>query len=209
MQSLKHSYTRNGICRNQRAFTLVEIIGVLAIISIIVGLLLPPIFRFVDNANVSAVTHTVRASKAAIWEYYVQNKSFPPTDVTLVGAGLLDRPIDPKVGADAVGDGYLRNLTATDENIAVGGDGITGTNFDLSGDGMTTQEAPAGAGLVVLELDDVNRDNAEALNEAIDGATLGDASDSVAGDGADELGAVIYDGRAGFPTTVYIYLAHQ
>lgn len=209
MQTLKHSSQPNGLARTERAFTLVEIIGVLAIISIIVGLLLPPIFRFVDNANVSSVTHTVRASKAAVWEWYVENKSFPATDIVLVGAGLLDRPIEPKVGADSLGDGFMRNVTATDEDLAVSADGVTGTNFDLSGDGATTQEVPAGSGLVVLELDMVTQANAEALNEAIDGPNLGDDSDSTAGDGVDEIGAVIYDGTGGFPTTVFIYLAHQ
>lgn len=191
------------------AFTLVEMIGVLAIIAILVGALVPRVFESMNKSAVSSVAQSVRGLKAGLWKYHFRNAEFPAGDMALVEQGMIDQLISVSIGADNAGDGFLRLLVATDEDLAIAADGITGANFDLSGDGGATQETPSGANLVVLEIDGVDEINAVALNELIDGASLSDASDSAPNDGADEFGAVIYDGSGGFPVTVYVYLAHR
>ena len=111
-----------------------------------------------------------------------------------------------------IGTGTYALTTATNDDLDVTADGIDGSNFDIGGDGTTTQEVPLGASLATIQLANVNKSDAEAINAIIDGDTLDDASDSQGADGADEFGQVIYNGTAGaggFPTTVYIYVAHR
>jgi len=206
-----------GTKNTQKGFTLVEMIGVLAIIATIAGALLPRVFEAVTDSQVNNVAQSVRGLKGAVSEFYADNNAFPANDNALLTAGLIEEPMDSPIGdaptaltgvSGNAGFYQFLNAGATDEDLAVAEDGITGTNFDLGGNGTATQEVPAGASLVLIQLDGVSAADAQSINDVLDGDSLG-ADDDSADDAADEYGRVIYDGTGGFPTTVYIYVAHR
>lgn len=194
--------TKNNT-RSNKGFTLVEMIGVLAIIATIAGALLPRVFQAITDSQVNSVAQSVRGLKGAVSEFYAENNSFPANDTALLAAGLLEKPF-----ASPIGTGTYNTVTSDGLDLATLAN-ITGANFDLSGDGTTTVETPIGADIVYVALANVNRADAEAINAVLDGDTLDDATDAGGVDGADELGRVIYNGSVAFPTTVFIYVAHR
>lgn len=61
-----------------QGFTLVEMIGVLAIIAILIALLLPKIFQLVASANARSLTAAVRTYETSIVNYYADIGSLYP-----------------------------------------------------------------------------------------------------------------------------------
>src|SRR5206468_1519070 len=109
--------TRNSR-RKYDAFTLIEMIGVLAVIAILASLLIPKIFESINNAHMSHTVLSVQTIKTAVVEHYAKflslassngtslpSASFsgnPPTfanfDGVLLAEGLIDKPFAPKLG---------------------------------------------------------------------------------------------------------------
>src|SRR3954447_17263661 len=57
--------------RNRRAgFTLIEMIGVLAVIAILAALLIPKIFEAINNARLSQAVLSCQTIKTAVLEHY-------------------------------------------------------------------------------------------------------------------------------------------
>jgi general secretion pathway protein G len=56
--------------QTQRAFTLVEMIGVLAIIAILASLLIPRVFQAIGDSKISNSASTCNSMKAAVNEFY-------------------------------------------------------------------------------------------------------------------------------------------
>lgn len=192
--------------KNREAFTLVEMIGVLAIIATLAGVLLPRVFQAITDSQVNSVAQTVGSMKTAISKFYADNNSFPANVTALMTAGLIEKPLSSPIGTAAYVSGTADGLDlATAANI-------DGGNFDLSGDGTTTVDTPSGSQIAYITLTGVSKADAEAINDLVDGDTLGDDDDGSA-DNIDELGQVIYDGTAAgaaFPNAVvYIYVAHR
>src|SRR5687768_14704116 len=69
--------TKNDSTRSRQAFTLVEMIGVLAIIAVLVGVLLPKVFTAVARGKVNSTAATLNNLKTACTDYFSQNSSFP------------------------------------------------------------------------------------------------------------------------------------
>lgn len=68
--------------RPTKGFTLVEMIGVLAIIAILIALLLPKIFQLIASANARSMAAAVRTYETAVINYFADVGSIYPLNVT-------------------------------------------------------------------------------------------------------------------------------
>src|SRR5262249_11969776 len=103
-------------------FTLIEMIGVLAVIAILASLLIPKIFEAINKARISNTALSIQTVKTACADHYakygglgVDGRSTPPTafantnnfDGILLGEAFLDKPFAVKIGD---GDDTLNNI---------------------------------------------------------------------------------------------------
>jgi prepilin-type N-terminal cleavage/methylation domain-containing protein len=73
--SIKHSpmKTRKQI-NNRSGFTLIEMVGVLAVIAILAALLVPKIFAAINDSRYSSAVSSINSVKAASMSYFAKNK---------------------------------------------------------------------------------------------------------------------------------------
>src|SRR5438093_2514202 len=121
--SLQSSVTTGAPRRPEHAFTLLEMIGLLAIIAILAALLVPKIFEAIQSARLGHTLLSCHTIKTAVLEHYAKFLSLassngiplavPPTydsfDSILLAEGLIDKLFDPKIGATA--SIQLRNVS--------------------------------------------------------------------------------------------------
>src|SRR6266487_2810379 len=104
---------RAGIRHNQ-GFTLIEMIGVLAVIAILAAVLVPKVFEAINNSRINNTAMTCQSVKTAIIDHYakfgtlpVSGATTPPTvltpaifryDTNLVVEGFMDKPFGVKIG---------------------------------------------------------------------------------------------------------------
>src|SRR5690242_1978505 len=100
--------------RLSRAFTLIEMIGTLAVIAILASLLIPKIFQAISNAYLSQTVLSVQTMKTAVMEHYAKylslaasngvpltipnNSAMTNFDSVLLAEGLIDKPFAPRIG---------------------------------------------------------------------------------------------------------------
>jgi prepilin-type N-terminal cleavage/methylation domain-containing protein len=203
---------RGGAARRRHAFTLIELIGVLAVIAILASLLIPKIFEAINSARISHAVTSCHTIKTAVVQHYAKFNAFassngvafavPGTydeyDAILLAEGLIDKLFITKLGTNATI--RLTAVSGLTANTSV--DASNGA-YDLDGDGKNNV---VGAGYVVeAVIFDVAETDAMDLNDRIDGPAL-------AGNpgGNDFLGRVIYHhGTPSQPLDVHIYLTHR
>lgn len=197
----------------KRAFTLIEMIGVLAVIAILAALLIPKIFEAINNARVNNAAVSYNTIKTALADHYAKHGSiissngttFSPGlgvatnfDHVLLTEGFLDKTFLVKIG-DGTGN-------RVEVNIPVGAGGpVTAANsaYDLAGSGSGTNDAAGGAVVEAL-IFGVTELDAKALNDRLDGATLGSAVGT-----DDTKGRVKYNTSTGAGTIVRMYVTHR
>ncbi len=213
--------TRRGF---QGAFTLVEIIGVVALIAVLAAVMAPRVMLVIRRGKVHATAQAIAGLKTATQNYLSVNTTLPirygyGTTNGAVTAGRFD--------ADLVAGGYLEHLftcplgaqafdsTALTERIHVrclGGHKeseipepdttSSGDDFDLDRD-TTTLDTPEEVRVVSAFIPKVRLTDAVALNRLLDG-------DDNHGTSADLIGRCIYSREADDGTvTVYVYIAHH
>ncbi len=226
---MKNTPHRPLSTRLSPGFSLVEMIGVLAIIAILAVVIVPKVFSTIASSRVTSAVGSTNSMKTAVTEFAGKYGTIPLTvaatriDDLLVTAGILDTrylvKIGTQPGAVALAGGTWSNATgawvatggvsqATQSRIisltsapaAVPG---TGTNYML--DGVTA--LPAAARVVSAVVTGVTLNDARELSLKLDGASLTQPVSSAL---ADTVGKVAYaaPGGAG-TTTAYIYLVHQ
>ncbi len=200
--------------RKSSAFTLIEMIGVLAVIAILAALLIPKVFEAINNARINNASISYNTVKTALTDHYAKFGVLLSSNGVALAAGtgpatnfdrvllmesFLDKPFQVKVG-DNVGTRVeiqtgLAAGTAADASNAA---------YDLDGTGAVpvNDAGPAGASVVQAVITGATEQDAKDLNDRLDGPLLGSALGT-----ADIKGRVKY--AASTPTTIYIYLTHR
>jgi len=205
---------KRGARNDRSAFTLIEMIGVLAVIAILASMLIPRVFEAINSARVNSTAVACETIKTAAADHYGKFGQFDLLHGTTVfqpGGGnitnydinilmpenLLDKPFFAQIaGADTNGNSIIQLVRAAAGNY--GGPNLTGYSLDGTGTLATTNAT------FVLEaiIRHVSQADAKDLNDRIDGTALGTVSGT-----SDNKGRVEYN--APFPTDVYVYLTHR
>jgi prepilin-type N-terminal cleavage/methylation domain-containing protein len=216
-----------------KAFTLIEMIGVLAVIGILAALLVPKIFNAINNARINSTAVSINTIKTATADHYAKygnlsssngvvitpslTTPFTNFDTALVTEQLLDKPLAVAITTNvSVAVLPLGAAVTTNSGVSANGSGnITGwastdCSFDLSDTNATptTGNNITGTYVVVIYLGGVLEADAQALNNIIDGPALG-VGLPVGGNG-DLFGRVKYNvaGASGL-VDVTIYITHR
>ena len=215
--------------RKLGAFTLIEMIGVLAVIAILAAVLIPKVFEAINNSRINNAAMSCQTIKTALANHYAKYGSIPydgslatPAPITalpyttfdtvLLKEQLTDKLFDTKISTANDGAGgqtsiQLINLTGakTTDTIASAAAAFAKGEFNLDGDAGALNDC-TGSCTAVAVLTGVTMGDAWNLSKRIDGDGMSQPDATT----ADLKGRVIYDvaGAAG-TTTVYIYLTHR
>lgn len=129
----------------RKAFTLIELMIVMAIIAILVGMVLPRFKGMRDQANVSKAQGEIRALKTAVESYRIRYNAYPANLTLLWAAATQPRIIESALydpfGASAVT--VYRYVLSTNSAYyviwSIGPDGLT----DITGISTAGVVAPA------------------------------------------------------------------
>jgi len=213
--------------RQNKGFTLIEMIGVLAVIAILAAVLIPKVFEAINNSRVNNAAMSCQTVKTAMADHYAKAGSFaaeatiygtniPLTlpmenyDQVLMRESFMDKPFATKIGNGATGAAGTRARvdvisTGATRALALGAtvDGTYTTGYALSGGGTNVV---VGSALLECVITGVTENDAKDLNDRIDGPTLGIAI----GGGNDINGRVKYAAPAATGLTdVIIYVTHR
>lgn len=81
--------------RNNRGFTLIEVLVVIVILGLIAGLIIPRITGRVDEAKVETTKIQMKAVKDALEQYKLDNGIYPTTEQGV--KALVEKPVTPPI----------------------------------------------------------------------------------------------------------------
>jgi len=194
-------------------FTLIEMIGVLAVIAVLAALLIPKNFESINSARLNQAVLSCQTIKTAVLDHYGKFQSLASSngvplatlpndnfDAVLLAEGLIDKPFDSKIGVMSLI--RLRNVDTLSSSASVD-PANSQSGYDLDGDGVN--DILGAHYLVEAVIFQVSDADARTLNEIIDGPQLGETTS-----GQDFKGRVTYHKMSGSnPLVVRIYLTHN
>ncbi|HVR35843.1 MAG TPA: prepilin-type N-terminal cleavage/methylation domain-containing protein [Methylomirabilota bacterium] len=224
--------------RTRAAFTLIEMIGVLAVIAILAALLIPKVFAAINSAKISNTSTSINTIKTAAIDHYAKFGTLAvdgsgatpqalvltsdPTsnpgnnyDSILLKEGFIDKLFQVKIGDGTIGATTTRiQLVPAVDQEDVGGTMVdtapNGTNpaYNLDGDATTGVNNAKGTYVLEAVITGVALADARDLNRVIDGTAT--ALGEPAGGGDDFAGRVKYAApAAGALAEVHVYLTHR
>lgn len=180
---------------SKRGFTLIEMVGVLAVIAILAALLVPKVMAAISDSKYSNTVASINSVKTATMSYYAKNTSFTPTnafDTVLLSGGFIDQAFAVKVG------------TGTALQVVAAPGGVGGAGYKLDGVNLLTAASNT-SWVVECVITNVPAADAVELSSRIDGVLM-----STNGLAADSLGRVTYAAPdATGLTTVYVYVTSK
>lgn len=105
------------IRRDLRGFTLIEMIGVLAVVAVLAALVLPKVFDVIAESRVNALAASVKAYETAVTKYYSDIGSLLP-----LNAGGV--PTDEATGDSATATSLAARLTLSRSDALVTANGL-------------------------------------------------------------------------------------
>jgi prepilin-type N-terminal cleavage/methylation domain-containing protein len=213
-QTNKHMRIISNQRKSGQGFTLIEMIGVLAVIAILASMLIPKIFEAINNSRINNAALSYNTVKTALGDHYSKYGAITATvggvavplggnyDQVLVTEGFLDKPWAVRIGDNAVGTDIV--LTAAEAAGNTPPDGINSA-YNLDNAVPLNDAFPAGA-VVEAVITGVLIADARELSLRLDGAALS-SPDATPLD-PDLVGRVKY-AVAGATTTVRMYIAHR
>jgi len=216
----------NSIRTSQKAkrsgFTLIEMIGVLAIIAALAGLLLPRIFESINEARINSAALGYNTAKSAAMGYFgkfgrfgdAAGAAYTPAGYSgggatnnipadgdwgqvLLQAGFLEKPFTTRLG-----ESLIEIVPVTTGSTTAPATGNAAYNLDGEN---PVNDASTGMFVIQVKLENVSLDDAKSLNLKIDGDKLAAANDT----SDDAVGKVRYTYDTSGNTTVYMYVAHK
>src|ERR1044071_3959552 len=196
--------------KSNQAFTLIEMIGVLAVIAILASMLIPKIFEAINSSRVNNAAVSYNTMKTAVMDHYGKYGSITSSNGVVFNAAqlanydklvLLPEALIDKPFAVRIGDGGTNTLIHV---VAMGATAaVTGANnqYDLDGDG--TSDTGGSGNLVEAVISQVATADAIELSQRLDGNALSQAANSVA---ADLTGRVKYAAPVNGLTDVPLYI---
>lgn len=213
----------NQSSRQRAGFTLIEIIGVVAVIAILAAVLTPRVISVIARGKVNGTAQSLASLKTSTTDYMVKNGSLPSRDGTgstnaavatgrfdadLVAGGFTEKLFSCSIGTQTFNESalsgrtHVRALSATSSGTVTTPTATTGgDNFNLDRD-PATADFTSGQKVVAAFIPGVALADAIELNKILDG-------DTNTGTGADSTGRCMYSAAAVDNTvTVYVYIAH-
>lgn len=218
--SLKLRSKRHG-------FTLVEMIGVLAVVAILTAMLIPKIFETINTARINAAAAAINTVKNAVANHYAKYGGFAESDGTLITPANVAASSDAANFDSAVllADGMLEKRFAVkigdqlDTNLvqvrlveaAANAAAITASSANYDMDGVDTDvDTNDGALICECVITGVSSADARALKQLIDGSDITAIANLPAVGAAATKGRVKYPAiAAGSTGTVRVYINHM
>jgi general secretion pathway protein G len=201
--------------RNRRGFTLIEMIGVLAVIAILASLLIPKIYEAINNSRINNAIVSYNTVKTAVADHFAKYGALNSQAGTnfaiaadvrstnydigvLLLEGFIDKPFVTKVGTSSEVK-LLAGPTA-----ATVGD--TDGAFWLSGQGSENDETINASFVLVAVIHGVTASDAHDISQRLDGDSLS----TLPVGSVDHMGRVKFAAiGAGATGDVTIYITHR
>jgi prepilin-type N-terminal cleavage/methylation domain-containing protein len=201
------------------AFTLVEMIGVLAVISILASMLIPKIMQAINNTRINSTVESIQTAKTAVTDYYGKyTRIGGPGGVDLPSTGtnnfsavlllekLIEKNFSASIGGSTNGPGGTR-IEVVPGLVATTAPDATNAAYNLDDNGTSpnlTNDA-SGHFVVRVVIVGVGPEDLKDLNDRIDG--INNPFPAATLNAEDAVGRVKYPAcPAGSTANAFIYL---